>query len=32
VLTTLKELPEAIRAADLWSALGLLPEAMVRPR
>ncbi len=32
VLTTLKELPEAIRAADLWSVLGLLPEAMVRPR
>ncbi len=32
VLTTLKELPEAIRAADLWSVLGLLPEATERPR
>jgi hypothetical protein len=33
VLTTVKALPDAIRAADLWSALGLLPNgAADRPR
>jgi len=31
VLTTAKALPEAIRATDLWSALGLSPEEHARP-
>lgn len=30
VLTTVRELPEAIRAADLWSALGLRAEGAAR--